>query len=386
MRAGTLAETVVLQLPSSRPGAPAGLRVRTIEVRTNHRFSCPKMRFSASTALDQADRRWLQSTFSAMKCLFVVMASLALIGPQVQGGTAFPLNGIIARVNDSVITYKEVFTYVASDLDFINRRYGDQPDVFAQKERELRTRAVEELVERQLILNEFKTGGYNLPDSYIEDQIAKDIRNYGNRLTLTKTLQAQGLTFENYRQKIRERVILAAMTEHFIPRDPVISPFKIEKYYKDHTDKFKLEDQVKLRMIVITNRPSDTSFSPKAMAQEILDKLNEGAPFAEMAKIYSQGSQSIEGGDWGWVEKSVLRADLAEVAFSLKPGQRSGVVEKSDGCYIMLVEDAKVAHIKPLSEVRAEIESALKSEEINRLHRKWIDKLKAKSFVQYFPD
>jgi parvulin-like peptidyl-prolyl isomerase len=279
-----------------------------------------------------------------------------------------------------------VFTYVASDLDFLDRRYGQQPDVFAQKERELRARAVEELVERQLILNEFKTGGYNLPESYIEDQIAKDIRNYGNRLTLTKTLQAQGLTFENYRQRIRERVILSAMTDHFIPRDPIISPFKMEMYYKEHTDKFKLEDQVKLRMIVITNHTADAGFSPKELAQEILAKLNEGAPFSEMAKIYSQGSQSVEGGDWGWVERSVLRPDLAEVAFALKPGERSKVVEKSDGCYIMLVEDAKVAHTKPISEVRSEIESALKAEEINRLHKKWIEKLKAKSFVQYFPD
>src|SRR5262249_18803377 len=150
-----------------------------------------------------------------------------------------------------------VFTAIASDLDFLDRRYSQQPDVFEQKARELRARAVEDLVERQLILNEFKTGGYSLPESYIEDQIAKDIRNYGNRLTLTKTLQAQGLTFENYRQRVRERVILSAMNDHFVPRDPVISPFKIEKYYKDHQDKFKLEDQVKLRMIVITNRVGD---------------------------------------------------------------------------------------------------------------------------------
>jgi peptidyl-prolyl cis-trans isomerase D len=81
-----------------------------------------------------------------------------------------------------------------------------------------------------------------------------------------------------------------------------------------------------------------------------------------------------------------LRADLAEIAFALKPGQRSGVVEKPDGCYIMLVEETKPAHVKPLSEVRAEIESVLKAAEINRLHKRWIDKLKGKSFVQYFPE
>ena len=228
--------------------------------------------------------------------------------------------------------------------------------------------------------------GTDLPESYIDDQIAKDVRNYGNRLTLTKTLQAQGLTFGSYRERIRERVILAAMVEHFIPRDPVISPYKIETYYKDHLEKFKLEDQVKLRMIVVTNRPNEALYSPKAMAQEIIAKLNEGASFAEMAKVYSQGSQSAEGGDWGWVERSVLREDLASVAFGLKAGQRSDLIERQDGCYIMLVEETKPAHTRPLSEVRSDIESALKAEETKRLHDKWIDRLKAKAFVQYFPD
>jgi peptidyl-prolyl cis-trans isomerase SurA len=322
-----------------------------------------------------------------MKLLLALIVVFAPWSLRAQSGPTIPLNGIVARVNDTVITQKEVSTYIASDIEFLDRRYGQQPDVFEQKAREFRALAVEQLVENQLILHEFKTGGFSLPESYIEDQIAKQIReNYGNRLTLTKTLQAQDITFESYKQKVRERIILSAMKDHFVPRDPVISPFKIETFYKEHEDKFKLEDQIKLRMIVITNRPNDALYSPKDMAQEVLAKLDEGTPFPEMAKIYSQGSQSVEGGDWGWVERSVLRPDLAEVAFSLKPGQRSGVVEKADGCYIMLVEESKPAHIRPVSEVRPEIENTLKAAELNRLHKKWIEKLKAKSFIQYFPD
>jgi hypothetical protein len=81
-----------------------------------------------------------------------------------------------------------------------------------------------------------------------------------------------------------------------------------------------------------------------------------------------------------------LREDLASVAFSLKPGQRTGVIERPDGCYIMLVEETKVAHTRSISDVRVEIENVLKAEETRRLHDKWIERLKAKSFIQYFPD
>src|SRR5690349_24861705 len=121
-----------------------------------------------------------------MKCLLVLLVALVPLSLQAQSGSAVPLNGIVARVNDNVITYKEVLTAIAPELDFLEQRLADQPSVFEQKARELRANAVRDLVERQLILAEFKTGGYNLPESYLEDQIAKDIKNYGNRLTLTK--------------------------------------------------------------------------------------------------------------------------------------------------------------------------------------------------------
>jgi peptidyl-prolyl cis-trans isomerase SurA len=314
---------------------------------------------------------------------FVLIFALFLLVPFSQ---AEPLvrNGVLVRVNDAVITYKDIQNRIAPDLEFLERQYGSQPKVFDQKLAELEKQHVEQLVEEQLILHEFKTGGYRLPDSWIEDRIKKDIRTYRNRLTLTQTLQAQGMTYEGYRTKVRDRVIIEAMMFQNVPRDPVISPFRIESYYTENRDKFNVQDQVKLRMIVVTNRPSDNLFAPKKMAQEILAKIEEGATFAEMAKIYSQGSQSTEGGDWGWVERSVLRADLAEKAFGLKPGQRSGVIEAPDGCYLMQVDESRASFIKPLSEVREEIESDLKKAESRRLKEKWIDRLKKKSFLLYF--
>jgi len=63
------------------------------------------------------------------------------------------------------------------------------------------------------------------------------------------------------------------------------------------------------------------------LAEEVLAKLKDGAAFAEMASVYSQGSQRKPGRRLGWVEKSVLRRELADVAFGLKPGEKSDVIE-----------------------------------------------------------
>ncbi len=104
-----------------------------------------------------------------------------------------------------------------------------------------------------------------------------------------------------------------------------------------------------------------------------------------MASVYSEGSARSDGGNWGWVNRTTLQKDLATVAFSLKRGQRSSVIEMGDGCYLMLVEDAQPAHTKPLTEVRSEIEKTLIGQERDRLVKKWIDSLESKTFVRYFP-
>jgi parvulin-like peptidyl-prolyl isomerase len=163
----------------------------------------------------------------------------------------------------------------------------------------------------------------------------------------------------------------------------VISPFKVETYYLAHQDDFKMEDEIKLRMIVLNKSSADDTNTVK-LADEILAKIKEGATFEEMASVYSQGSQQHQGGDWGWVERSVLRKDLADAAFALKPGQVSGVIETPESDYIMLVEDKRPAQVKPLGDVRDDIEKTLRAQEQARLEKQWIDGLKKKTFIRYF--
>jgi peptidyl-prolyl cis-trans isomerase SurA len=103
-----------------------------------------------------------------------------------------------------------------------------------------------------------------------------------------------------------------------------------------------------------------------------------------MAAVYSQSPDRRDGGLWGWVEKSVLAPELAEAAFTLKPGEVSDVIRIGNAHFILLVEDKRTAHNKSLSEVRNEIENRLLTEERARLEKQWIERLKKKTFVRYF--
>jgi parvulin-like peptidyl-prolyl isomerase len=236
-----------------------------------------------------------------------------------------------------------------------------------------------------LILHDFDVEGYRLPETAVDELVQERIRErFGDRITLMKTLQAQGQTYEKFRKDAREQYIVSALrAKSMSSAKIIISPYKVETYYLGHQDDFKVEDEIKLRMIVLNKTAGDDT-NTAALAGEILAKIKDGATFQEMASVYSQGSQRSQGGDWGWVERSVLRKELADTAFTLKPGQVSSVLETPEACYLMLVEQARPAHVKPLNEVRSEIEVTLRTQAQKQLESQWIAKLKKKTFIRLF--
>lgn len=295
------------------------------------------------------------------------------------------VDAIKAVVNKGVVTYAEVEEFAAPAAQALRREYAGQPDLFRQKLGDALNDGQEQLVERQLILHHFDVEGYKLPDTVVDELVQERIRDrFGDRITLMKTLQAQGQTFEKFRREVRDQYIVAALRAKSIsPEKIIISPYKVETYYLAHQDDFKVEDEVKLRMIVL-NKTSGDDTNTVRLAGEILGQIKEGATFQEMASVYSQDSQRSQGGDRGWVERSFLRKELADIAFALKPGQVSEVIEMPEACYLMLVEQARSAHVKPLNEVRDDVELTLRTQAQKQLEQQWIEQLKKKTFIRLF--
>lgn len=294
------------------------------------------------------------------------------------------VNAIKAVVHDTVVTQEEVENYTAQAEDALRRQYGRQPEVYQRELLKALNENLEERLKRQLILHEFKSGGYNIPEAILESAVQEEIDKRGGRERLLKTLQARGMTFEKFRQQTREGIILGALRAKNISQEIIISPHKIESYYLANQDRYKMDEGVKLRRIVL-NKPSEAEAETvRKLAEEIRAKIKAGAAFSEMASIYSQSPDRRDGGLWGWVEKSVLRKELADVAFTLKPGEVSDVIDVGNALFLLLVEERRSTHVKALSEVRDEIEASLLKEERDRLEKQWIDKLKKKTFVRYF--
>jgi peptidyl-prolyl cis-trans isomerase SurA len=332
-------------------------------------------------------RSWIQLQLAGIGMVLAGLISTAR--PEV-----VDVNGIQAIVHDSVITRQDVREMTAPAERRLLQSYRGQNDIYKgdlrkaeqDYERDLQKAerdSLEVLKERQLILHEFKSAGYDLPEKVIDDEIQRMIRSsYGDRVHLINSLKEQGMTFEKYRERLRDQVIEDAMRHKNIASEIIISPHKVEAYYQEHLETFKLEDQVKLRTIVLNKSPDPTAPQAHKMAEEILAKLADGASFADLALLYSQDAQRRQGAKL--FDKSQLRKELADVAFSLKPGQHSEVIETPEACWLLLVEEVQPAHHRPLAEVREQIEKDLQSQERSRLQKQWIGRLHKKTFVLDF--
>jgi peptidyl-prolyl cis-trans isomerase SurA len=294
------------------------------------------------------------------------------------------VDSIRVVVNDVPITQQEIEMLIGPDADLWYQRYSSNPDMFRRKITELRENASDFLVDREVILHDFRET-LKVPDSIIDEIIQDRINEkfHNDNVALTKELEAEGITLEELKQRYRDEFIVEQMRIKYVP-EPIISPLKIESYYTEHQKDFKVEDQVKLRMIVLNKTSPDTVESTRRRAEEILSQIKTGASFEELARSYSDGSQRLEGGESGWEDFSVLNKILADEINKLKAGQFSGVIDAPDGFYLLLLEDRHPEHFRPLNEVRDKINKELADEETRRLTKLWIERLKKKTFIKNF--
>jgi peptidyl-prolyl cis-trans isomerase SurA len=318
-----------------------------------------------------------------MRYSIATFLSVALAGSCLAARAADVADSLQAVVNEVPITQQAVERISGSEERYLYQQYSSQPEMLNKRVISLRENAAEYLINREVILHDFKTS-IKVPDSIIEDIVNEKIKaKYPDNIALTKQLQSEGTTLEQLRQQFRDQFIVEQMRLKFVP-EPIISPRKIEEYYSGHLNDFKLEDQIKMRMIFLKRNSEDETPATRKRAEEILSQVKGGAAFDELARTYSEGSLRQDGGETGWEDVSVVNKTLVAALDKLKPGQSSDVIEAPEGFYILLLEDRHTAHFKPLSEVRVQIEHVLSDQETERQSKQWMERLRKKTFVQVF--
>jgi parvulin-like peptidyl-prolyl isomerase len=323
--------------------------------------------------------------------LLPILAALTFLTPAGLRA-AEVIDGLAAAVNGKVITLSQVRQAIAVRIQV--EQMGNSRNVRTREQFEaivgkIEQEALQDLIDRELILDEFKAKGGVIKPTFIDDSIDKFVldRFDGDRRKFVTELRETGMTLQSFREMREDALVVQYMRSSQTRDMPPPTPSERVDWYKKNLDRFRGKDYVNLRTITIpkaTGLPDTTPASQRALLDEIRKKIVEGADFGLMAKTYSEDSKARKGGDWGTIERDDFKPLLSDTAFKLKPQTVSEILEDEKNLYLLWVEAAERGGVTPLEEIREDVDRFVMQEKRKAAHDKWMERLREKANIQIF--
>lgn len=294
-------------------------------------------------------------------------------------------NGIAAVAEGEIITIQQLRTELNPIIPRLRVESKDQQE-FAERINEISKEVLQNMIDRIIIVKAAEEKGILIPPSYIDQEydevIARDFG--GDRARFLAYLKERGITARDYRKDIYKRVVVNVMRQQTRKSQSEISPERIQDFYVKNKLKFYQSESMHLRQVILTPIADEGLVPLRQTAKQVINELQAGANFGDLARKYSQDEMSRRGGDWGWIERQDIRTELSEVAFNLQKGQYSEPIELSGTIFILYAEDQRQEMIQPISQVRDIIENVLIGELARDTQEKWIQDLRNKAYVRYY--
>jgi peptidyl-prolyl cis-trans isomerase SurA len=287
-----------------------------------------------------------------------------------------PLDRIIAVVGTRPI--------LASQVDEEIVRYqaqGGQPPSDSAAREKLRRQIVDRMVEEELLVQQAQRDTtVKVTEQEVLDAVEQTYQNARKQFTSEVEFQNQlrtvGLgSVEEWRRQLsddqRRRILQDRLFEGLRQKGKLRPIPPTDQQMRDFWETNRAQQPkrpatVAFRQIVIKPQPDSIAKTrARQLAESLLVELRRGADFASVAKRFSADSASREqGGELGWFRRGVMFKEFEDMAFRLRPGEISDIVETPFGYHIIKVERAQPAeilarHVLIMADVSpAQIESA----------------------------
>ena len=315
------------------------------------------------------------------KALIVFIVTGVLLTATV---SAEVVDKIVAVVNDEIIALSELNSTFESYRKRIEETYKNQDLVKIVAE--ARLAMLNKLIDQSLIEQEAKKSALAIKDDEVMDTIQNFLKQKNIRMDdLLTVLVKEGSTFEEYKKDVRNQLLRMKLVRRQVQSKVAVSEEEIGDYYLKHREDYEGKEAVRIKQILIP-LPQNVGATTKAKIKGDIDmiykRLKNGESFDLLAARHSQGPAASSGGDLGFVEKGMIFPAVENVAFSLKLGEMSGVIESPIGFHIIMVIDRRGAGIKPIEYVRIEIREKLEGEKMEKKYNEWISDLRNKSHIE----
>jgi peptidyl-prolyl cis-trans isomerase SurA len=344
-----------------------------------------------------------------MKRLFLVLIGLAFL-PAFCAGQV--VEEIIARINNQIITRSEFLRAKDQLRDDVKQQDPANADkLYTDREKDV----LRDLIDQQLLLEKGKDLGITGDTDLIKrlDQMRKDMK-LESMEDLEKAATAQGISYEDFKQNMRNQIITQKVIGEEVGSRLSISKEDEQKFYDEHKSELEQPESIRLSEILIA--PHKTAEKPaanatpgaadasaadsanakqatdpkaedaalaaaQAKADDLLKQIRAGTSFEDVAKKYSEGPSAAEGGDLGVFKRGTLAKELEDKTFSMKADEITDVIRTKQGYVILKVTNHQMAGIPPLKDVEEKVQNALYYQQLQPALRTYLTKLREDAYI-----
>lgn len=317
---------------------------------------------------------------------WILPLCLAAVPPLLPADTV--VEEIIARINNQIITRAE---YDRSKEQL--RQEAQQQDpanaskIVAEREKDV----LRDLIDQQLLLEKGKDLGITADTEVIKrlDEMRKEMK-LESMEDLEKAAQSQGISFEDFKQNLKNQIITQQVISKEVGSRMSISKEELQQFYDDHKSQMEQPEQIRLSELLISTEKKDKDAptdeaqqlaAAQAKADDLLAQIRKGAAFDELAKKNSDGPTAAQGGDLGYFKRATLAKELEDRTFAMKPGEVSDVIRTKQGLIILKVTEHQQAGVPPLSQIEGKVQDAIYMQKLQPALRAYLQKLREEAYI-----
>lgn len=291
----------------------------------------------------------------------------------------------VAVVNGNTILAGDVFAPYARQM--VKMRQQLTPEQFAQAQRELLKRDMPSHIQRTLLSHALKSTlkqeQIEKLDSVLDEAFAEHVQNLlektgtSSSQELDKKLQSEGTSLADIRQTfgIQQLAMQYLATESQV--NVQLGRVDLLNYYQEHIDQYTFPTRVKWQEIRVSITPQQDRAAAIKKLNEVVQALQEGSEFSEVAREFSDGPTAVQGGNWDWTkEDSLADQKLNEELFSLDAGAISRIIETPQHFRIIRVTEREEARVTPFEELQLELRKEIIARKRQEKTAEVLEKLK----------
>jgi peptidyl-prolyl cis-trans isomerase SurA len=316
---------------------------------------------------------------------FLLVSVVAL--PFILSADDAVIEEIIARVNNQIITRSE---YLHSKEELKKEAQQQDPvnadKIVAERDKDV----LRDLIDQELLLAKGKDMGITADTEVIKklDEMRKDMK-LDSMEELEKAAQSQGVSFEDFKQNLRNQIITQQVIGKEVGSRLVINKEDEQKFYDEHKAEMEQPEMIRLSEILVSTdaKPNDSTDeaqrlqAAQAKAEDLLAQIRKGAKFDDVAKKNSDGPTAAQGGDLGVFKRGTLAKELEDKTFVMKPDDVSDVIRTKQGFVILKVTEHHNAGVPALKEIEPRIQDALYMRKLQPALREYLTKLREDAFI-----